>query len=146
MLEYIKRLDDEIFKAVFYNRDVLIKRLKPEVERLEKEKEFRDYIRETLLDKSFNDNSPHSYKDFPFSIMIYLDHIGVPPEENFLVQDIISIVNMENRILIKYLIKELFLQYFPQDFKDKVLSDKDYRILYNLTNGYDESTTNWERK
>lgn len=138
MLEYMHRLCDEIDIALFHNREAIIKRLEPEVERLKNEKEFRDYIGETLRDKSFHDNFFYNSKNFPFSIIVYLGHIGVPPEENFLVQDIVAIINMENKVFIEYLIKEFLLQYFPQDFKDKVLSNKDYRRLYNLTYGYEE--------
>ncbi len=57
MLECMHRLCDEIGKALTNNREDLIKRLEPEVEHLKNEKEFRDYIRETLRDKSFHDNS-----------------------------------------------------------------------------------------
>ncbi|KKN20443.1 hypothetical protein LCGC14_0935580 [marine sediment metagenome] len=145
MIDYIIRLNDEINKALFHiavgrslshNRDV-IKRLKPEISRLEKDKEFRDYIRETLKDKNFHDNFPYSYRKFPFSIIAYLDHIGVPPEKNFLIQDIITTLRIENRVFIEYLIKELKMQYFPQDFKKQILSDEQYRRLYNLTSGYE---------
>lgn len=141
MLEYVHRLCDEIVEARFHNRDDWIKRLKPEVERLEGEKEFRDYIRETLRDKSFHDNFFYVSKDFPFPIISFLSLIGVPAKQNFVVQDIIAIINMENKVFIENLIKEYLLQYLPQDFKDKVLSNKDYRRLYNLTHGYDESKT-----
>ena len=137
MLEYIHRLCDEIDNALFHNRGDIIKRLEPEVERLRNEKEFRDYVRETLRDKSFNDNYPYSYRSFPFSIVSYLGHIGVSPEENFLVQDIVAIIRIENKAFIEYLIKELLFKHFPQDFIDKALSNKDYRRLYNLTYGYE---------
>ena len=136
MIEYMHRLCNAIRKARFHDRDDIIERLKPEVEQLEGEEEFRNYIRETLRDKDFHDNFFHRAKNFPFPIISYLSYVGVPPEKNFVVQDIITIINMENRAFIEYLIKEYLLKYFPQDFKDKVLSDKEYRRLYNLTYNY----------
>lgn len=137
MLDYITRLRDEIEDALFHNRDVIIKKLEPEINRLEKEKEFRDYIEKTLKDRNFHDNFPYSYKKFPFPIIAYLDHIGVPPERNFLIQDIITTIRIENRVFIEFLIKEFWIQYFPQDFKEKVLSNENYRRLYNLTYGFE---------
>lgn len=136
MIEYMHRLCNSIRKARFHGDVDLIKRLKPGVEQLEGEEEFRDYIRETLKDKDFHDNFFYRAKNFPFPIISYLSYVGVPPGKNFLIQEIITIINMENRAFIEYLIKEYLLHYFPQNFKDKVLSDKEYRKLYNLIHGY----------
>jgi len=136
MIEYMHRLCKEISKARFHNDEDLIELLKPGVEQLEREEEFRDYIREILRDKDFHDNFFHRAKKFPFPIIGYLSDVGVPPEENFVIQDIITVITMENRVFIEHLIKEYLIQYFPQDFIDKVLSDKEYRNLYNLVYGY----------
>ena len=136
MIDYMRRLCKEISKARFYNDEDLIELLKPGVEQLKKEEEFRRYLRETLRDKDFHDNFFYRAKDFPFTIIGYLCHIGVPSEENFVIQDIITVITMENRVFIEHLIKEYLIQYFPQYFIDKVLSDKEYRNLYNLVYGY----------
>ena len=135
MLEYIHRLCDQIRDALLYNVDVIIENLKLEIERLEKEEEFRDYVQGILRDKNFHDNFFYNSKNFPFPIISYLGHIGVPREENFIVQDIVKIITIEDRLFIEYIIKEFLLQDFPQDFKDKILSNNDYRRLYNLTHG-----------
>ncbi len=137
MLEFIHRLCEQIRDALLYNVDVIIENLKLEIERLEKEEEFREYVRGILMDKNFHDNFFYNSKNFPFPIISFLGHIGVTPEENFIVQDIVDIMTIEDKIFIEYLIKEFLLQYFPQDFKDKILSNKDYRRLYNLTHGYE---------
>lgn len=136
MIEYMHRLCNSIRKARFHDDDDLIERLKPGVKQLEEEEEFRDYIRETLRDKDFHDNFFHRAKNFSFPIISYLSYVGVTPEKNFIVQDIITIINMENRAFIEYLIEEYLLKYFPQNFKNKVLANKEYRRLYNLTYDY----------
>ena len=137
MLDNLIRLIDEIDNALFKNDDDAIKKLEPEVRRLETEKEFRDYVKKTLKDKRFHENFGYSFRDFPFSIIHFLDCIGIPPEESFIVQDIISFINIEHKAFIEYLIKEYLIQYFPQEFEDKILSDKNYLRLYNLTYGYE---------
>jgi len=111
--------------------------LKSEIKMLENNQEFRNYIRKTLKDKKFHENFPNSYRKFPFEIITFLYNIRVPPEDNFLIQDIIETFDINNKIFVEFLITELYIYFFPKNFiEKKIFSKKVYRNLYNLYNGY----------
>lgn len=137
MKSFLSELDDMISDALFHNKIEVLESMKSEVIGLEADDEFRRYIRKTLRSKEFHENYPYSYRDFPFSIISYLEHTGIQPEENFLIQDIITTFDDTNEIFIEFLIKEQWIGYFPESFiQDKIHSNKKYLELYNLTFGY----------
>ena len=127
-----------ISDALFHNKAKVLESMKSHIVDLESNGEFRQYIKETLKSKEFHNNFPYSYRDFPFSIISYLEHIGIPAEKFFLIQDIIETFDETNDIFTEFLIKEHWIGYFPEKFiQSKILSDKKYHRLYNLTYGYD---------
>lgn len=127
-----------ISNALFHNKTKILESMKSDIFDLESNREFRQYIRETLRSKEFHENFPYSYRSFPFSIISYLEHVGVSAEQNFLIQDIIETFDERNEILISFLIKEHLIGYFPKMFiQSKILSNKKYLRLYNLTYGHD---------
>jgi len=127
-----------ISAALFHNRTKILESMKSEVINLETNREFRHYIKATLGSKEFHNNYPYSYRDFPYSIISYLEYIGVQPEDNFLIQDIVETFDDTNEIFIEFLIKEHWIGYFPESFvQDEILSNKKYLRLYNLTYGYE---------
>ncbi len=137
MNDSISNLIDKIDDALFHNNTKIIDLLKPEVEKLEKNSEFRNYVRKTLKDNKFHKKFPYSYKKFPFSIITFLDHVGVPPEKNFLIQDIIDTFDISNKIFVKFLIKEYIIDYFPKKFiEEKVFFKEEYHSFYNLYRGF----------
>ena len=134
---FLSELDNMISDALFHNKTKVLESMKSHIVDLEFNGEFRQYIKETLGSKEFHNNFPYSYRDFPFSIISYLEHSGVQPEENFLIQDIINTFDITNEIFIEFLIKEQWIGYFPESFiQDKIHSNKKYLELYNLTFGY----------
>lgn len=128
---------DKIRKNFDSRKTEIIDSLKTEIKVLEKNQNFRNYIRETLQDVRFHENYPNSYRKFPFEIITFLSKIGVPPEDNFLIQDIIDTFDINNKVFVEFLITELIIDYFPLKFiKEKIYSRKDYYKLHRLYNGY----------
>ncbi len=117
----------------------VIDSLTSDIHFLEENQDFRKYIKETLKDKNFHDNYPNSYRKFPFEIITFLANRGIPPEENFLILDIIDSFDIDNQIFVKFLITELIIDYFPKKFiEEKIFSKKKYYKLYRLYSGYSD--------
>lgn len=137
-------MDDLIFNALDKIRKnsgsrkaEVIDSLQAEIKSLETNLKFRNYIRETLKDVKFHENYPNSYRKFPFEIITFLSNIGVPPEENFLIQDIIDNFDINNKVFVEFLITELILDYFPEKFlEEKVFIRKEYYKLFRLYGGF----------
>lgn len=68
-----------------------------------------------------------------FNLITILSELDVPPEKNYMIQDIINAFDIDNEVLVNFLIKELYITSFPKDFvENELFKYKKYRKLYYL--------------
>lgn len=135
----VSKILERIGKNLETRNTEVIDSLMSDIHFLEENQDFRNHIKETLKDKKFHEKFPYSYRKFPFEIITFLENRGIPPEENFFIQDIIDNLDIDNEIFVEFLIKELYIYFFPKKFiEEKIQPRKKYYRLYRLYNGYSD--------
>ncbi len=133
MEQYLEKLDKKIDYELEQNSPNISESFIQEIKSLEFNQEFRDYVRKKLKEKEFHDDFPFSYRSFPFHLITILSNLKVPPEKNYMIQDIINTFDIDNEVLVNFLIKEIYIYFFPKDFVEKELfKNEKYKKLYYL--------------
>ncbi len=133
MEQYLQELDEKVDYELEHNSPEYSETFIQEVKSLEFNHEFRNYIRKELQEKGFHDDFPFSYRGFPFHLITILSELDVPPEKNYMIQDIINTFDIDNEVLVNFLIKELYITSFPKDFvENELFRYEKYKKLYYL--------------
>ncbi|MFX1237114.1 MAG: hypothetical protein ACFFAS_13600 [Promethearchaeota archaeon] len=99
---------------------------------LESNNELREFIKNSLNNKDFHKNNPNSYKKYPFYLISLGLQIGIHGKDNFFINDIIENVNHDNLIFFEYLVKELFIFDFPEEFIENIIFSKENYFINKI--------------
>ena len=72
--------------------------------------ELREHISHSM---HFKFDDPNSYRKFPFELLRIFYDMGF--SDNFLVDEIVNIIGLDNKDFVDYLKKELYLDFFPKN-------------------------------